>query len=228
MNNRANRTYRTFVRMRDFGRDHTADFAANSVGQQSFNNLDSIVAEIELHAASEASGFGRERQGTATRAEAREELRDLVEAISRTASVLPDPTGMGNKFSRPQKDNDQSLLNCARAFATDLVQHVTQFEGHELPELLTRLKAKTDAFEAAIGEQAGGSEDHVASRVALDDAIERGLNLRRTLDAIVLNKYEDNPAALAEWATARHIEQSGRRKDEEPPTPVTPTTPPAH
>src|SRR5262245_29493145 len=128
MNNRANRILRTFVRMRDFGRDHTDDFAANSVGKEAFNTLDNIVAEIELQAASEASGFGRERQGTTTRAKAREDLRDLIAAISRTAAALPDPTGMGDKFTLPQKNNDQALLNCARAFAADLVQHVTRFE----------------------------------------------------------------------------------------------------
>ena len=62
-----------------------------------------------------------------------------------------------------------------------------------------------------------------SSRASVEDAIDRGLNVRRTLDVIVRNKYEENPVALAEWTSARHIERaSGKKGKESPPPPVVP------
>jgi cytochrome c553 len=47
----------------------------------------------------------------------------------------------------------------------------------------------------------------------------------RELDPIMRNLFEDDPAALAAWLTARRIERAPRRKkreDEEPPAPAQP------
>jgi hypothetical protein len=237
MNDKANRVYSSFIRIRDFGRDHADEFAANSLGRQAFTTLDTIIAEFDGHAASQASGFGRQRLGTATHGEAREDLRDVIAAISRTAAVLTDEPGLEGKFSLPASDSDQALLSSARAFATDLTPFVTRFEAHELPGLVANLNAQIDALEEAIDEQASGTGDHVSSRAAIDDAIERGLNVRRTLDVIVQNKYEDNPVVMAEWTSARHIERAAVRKEKSTPaapvttaspaTPQTPATPSA-
>ena len=212
MNVKENKIHQTFIRIRDFGRDHANDFAANSVGKEAFTTLDGIINELDEHAASEASGFGRERHGTSSRSEAREDLRDLVKAISRTAEVLAGVPGVAGKFALPASNSDRALLNSARAFLSDLAPFVAQFEAHELPDLLANLNGKIAAMEAAIDVQAGGAGDHVASGAAIDEVIERGLQVRRTLDVIVRNKYEDDPAVLAQWTSAHHIEQAPTRK----------------
>ena len=225
MNDTENKIHQTFIRIRDFGRDHANDFAANSVGKQAFTTLDGIINELDGHAASEASGFGRERHGTSSRSEAREDLRDLVKAISRTAEVLADVPGVAHKFALPASDGDRALINSARGFATDLAPFVAQFEAHEMPDLLANLNGKIAAMEAAIDVQAGGIGDHVASRAAIDEAIERGLQVRRTLDAIVRNKYEDDAVVLAEWTSARHIEGRMRKRVPSTPPPAPSITP---
>jgi hypothetical protein len=66
----------------------------------------------------------------------------------------------------------------------------------------------------------------VAATVAVSDAAERGHNAVRELDAIVRNIFRDDPAALAEWESASHVErpppslslpynQSPRARDEQ-------------
>src|SRR5215510_11368725 len=228
MNDKTNRIQQTFIRMRDFGRDHANEFSANGLGKQTFTELDGIITEIEGHTAAQASGFGRKRHGSITRAEAREDLRQLVAAVSRTAEVLDNVPGVSGNFDLPSPGSDQALLTCARAFAANLAPFATQFEAQELPALIANLNGKIDALEAAIDQQASGTSDHVESSAAVEDAIERGLNVRRTLDVVVRNKYEDNPAMMAKWASASHIERAAAKQPEQPtpgPT-VTPTPAP--
>jgi len=228
MNDKTNRVHQTFIRMRDFGRDHASDFDANGLGKKAFTELNSIITELEGHTAGQASGFGRQHHGTKTRAESREDLRQLVAAINRTAEVLDHVPGVGGNFNLPAAESDQELLGCARAFAADLLPFAPQFEAQELPGLIANLNEKIDALEAAIDQQASGTSDHVESRAAVENALERGLNLRRTLDAVVRNKYEDDPVIMAKWASARHIEYPAVKKPEQPePAPtVTPTPSP--
>jgi hypothetical protein len=153
-------------------------------------------------------------------------LRNLLKAISRTAEVLADVPGVAGKFALPASDSDRALLNSARGFATDLAPFVVQFEAHELPDLLANLNGKIAALEAAIDVQAGGAGDHVTSRAAIDDVVERGLNVRRTLNVIVRNKYEDDAVVLAEWTSAHHIERAPVRKQlQSTPAPAPLTTP---
>jgi len=227
MNDKTNRIHQTFIRMRDFGHDHASDFAADSLGKKSFTELDGVITELDGHGAAQASGFGRQRHGTKTRTESREDLRGLVATISRTAEVL-EVRGVVGNFELPPVRSDQALLACARAFAAELAPFVTQFEAHELPGLAANLNEKIAALEEAIEEQASGTGDHVASRAAVDEVIERGLDLRRTLDVIVRNKYADDAALMAKWVSAHHIERAAVRTPQPPePAPtVTPTPAP--
>jgi hypothetical protein len=219
MNEKTSRIHQTFIRMRDFGRDHASEFAANGLAKQAFTTLDGIITELEGHTAAQASGFGRKRHGTITRAESREDLRDLVTAVSRTAGVLPDVPGISGNFELPDADSDQAWLARARAFVRDLPPFVAQFEAQELPGLIADLNEKIEALEAAIEQQASGTSDHVESRAAVEDVLERGLDVRRTLDVVVRNKYEDDPVIMAKWASARHIVRAAAKQPE-------PTTPP--
>jgi len=114
----------------------------------------------------------------------------------------------------------------ARAFATDAAPLSAQFIAHELPaDFLADLNADIAALEAAISDQSGGVGDHVAANAAIDDAIDRGVEVVRKLDAIVKNKYANNPATLAEWTSASHTERAPRRKASTPATPPPPAPP---
>lgn len=224
MNDSERRKLETFVRSRDFGAAHATDFAEGSLGKQNFTALGSVITEISGLAASETSGRGAARQGTATRAQARDALIADLEALSRTARAMSDEVpGIENKFRLPRDNNDRTLLNAARAAATDALPLKAQFIAHEMPaDFLEDLAADIADMEAAISAQASSVGGHVAANAAIDDAIARGMDLLRKLDAIVRNKYANNPAVLAEWTTASHIERAPKHAKHNASQPTTP------
>jgi hypothetical protein len=224
MRDTESRKHQTFVRVKSFGADHANDFAPNGLGTQLFTDLAGIVAQLDNHAAAEASGLGTAREGTSTRAAAREALREDLEAISRTARAMAEDTpGIDDKFRLPRGNNDQALLSAARAFAADAAPLSAQFISHEMPaDFLTDLGTDIANMEAAISHQASGVGDHVAAGAAIDDTIDVGSVIVRKLDAIVRNRYRNDPAILAEWTSASHTERSPRRRASTPATPPTP------
>jgi len=61
------------------------------------------------------------------------------------------------KFRVPRNNNDQELLNAARAFLADATPLKTQFIAHEMPaDFLDDLQADIDAMQAAINSQSSG------------------------------------------------------------------------
>ena len=228
MNDSERRKLEAFVRSHDFGAAHATEFAEGSLGTQHFNGLSADITEIAGLAASERSGFGAQRQGTTTRAQARDALLEDLEALSRTARAMSDEVpGIENKFRIPRDNNDQTLLSAARAAAIDAVPLKMQFIAHEMPaDFLEDLAADIAAMETAISNQSGGVGDHVAASAAMDAAFARGMDRLRKLDAIVRNKYANKPAVLAEWTTASHVERAPKRAKPDPSqsTPPPPST----
>jgi hypothetical protein len=215
------------VRVDEYGTARTADFPANSAGEVMFSAVRSEIDIIEAKASAQSSGLNMEREGTATRAIARETLRSQLDAISRTAGALAlagTTPGLENRFRMPRGNNDQSLLNAARAFRQDATPIAASFVNLGLsPNFLINLDTAIEEFEQAINRQNTGRDTHVTATTAIDEALERGINLVRQLDAIVRNKYSDDPPQLAAWQSASHIERSPQRaKQTEPPDAPTP------
>lgn len=227
MNDNENRKRQSYLRARDFGAAHASDFAPTSLGKQLLNTLGTIIPEIDGHATSEVTGVGQEREGTTTRREAREALREALVAIRRTARVMAaDIPGLDDKFRIPRNTNDQHLLTAARAFAADAEPLAAEFMAHEMPaDFLINLNAHIAALETAISNQASGVGAHVSAGAGLDDAMDRADEVMRRLDAIMRNKYANNPGVLAEWLSASHVERAPSHKKS--PSSPTPPAPPA-
>ena len=229
MNDTDNRRLQMFRRVKNFWPTVEEEFPAGSIGRQLFHFVEATVYTIEGHASSKESGIGSARLGTITRAQARNDLRDDLEAINRTARAMADVVqGLENKFRVPRNGNDQELLVAARTFATDAVAFSAHFIAHELaPTFIADLNADIAALEAAIDNQSSGVGDHVAARAALDNAIGQGVDAVRKLGAIMKNKYSNSPAVLAEWTSVSHTERARRRTSPPPSQPTVPgsTTP---
>jgi hypothetical protein len=223
------RRFEMLVRVRDFGEAHHDVFPAQSLAGPMFAALAAAIAELNQQAASEISGRGAAREGTASKSVARVEMRQRLEAISQTARAMAlDTPGLGDKFRLPRGRGDQRLLTTARAFAQDAEPFVEAFVAHAmLPTFLTDLRAEIDRFEQAMREHSTGRETHIAARAAIDAAIEKGLTAVQHLDAIVLNQFRQDPSTLAVWASSRHVEYPGGRTTTPAPTPLPPTPAPS-
>jgi len=221
MNDRENRISEMFDRAHNFINARVADFAVGGVVLQAHNNLGTARTRLSTHGGRQASGHSSVRSATESRAAARAALREDLEAIARTAKAMADEiSGIEQKFRLPRGNNDQNLLNVARAFAADAAPLAAQFIAHEMPaDFLTDLNDDIAALEAAIAVQAEGVEDHVGSRAAIGQALEDGLKEIRTMDAGIRNKYANDPATLAEWTSASHIERAPKRSAAPAPPP---------
>lgn len=209
MNNQFIRRFEMLTRVRDFVAARAETFPQTSLGGQQLTALNRVVEDLSREAATQASGVSSVQQATVSRAGAREALRDSMQAISRTARAMAlDNPGLENKFRMPRSGSDRALLSTARAFAADALLLKDEFIRHELPPtFIEDLRADIADMERAIGSQNSGRGTHVIATVSIDEGLERGMSAVRKLDAIVRNKFHNDPATLAAWESARHVER---------------------
>lgn len=208
-----NRRLSMFVRVREFMAQRLSDFSETGVARQLYTQLQAVITRVESLAAAQASGIGQARQRTEGRGDARQALRELIEAIHAVAETM----GVGEQFPLPGR-SDAKLSQCARAAAADLAPLKAQFIAHEMPaDFIEDLQAAIAAFDTEIAEQGNAVGDHVQAGVALDEAIDEGVEIVNKLDGIMRAKYASNRAVLAEWTSASHTERAPKRSRTAPP-----------
>ena len=227
MNNHEGRKQTTFVRVRDFGLEHAADFEPNSPGTQLFATMGSVVAALEQHTAARLDREGNVRQHTARRQEAREKLRNAVLGISRTSRPISRSiTGLDDKFRMPISNADQELLSAARVALEDAAPLAAEFISRNRPaDFLDELGELIELLETAISDQAENLGQRIAASAAIDMNITKGNKTIADLDAIVRNRYENQPDILAQWKSVKHTERDPRRSTNGVTTNSTSTSP---
>lgn len=228
MDNTATRRYEMLKRVRDFGLAQSAAFPDGSFGRELFTTITQIVSKLDSQSANQSSGQGEAHSVTETKAAIRTNLREILRAISRTAQVIAFGTpGLENKFRSPQGSGDQTLLSAARAFAADAVPLKAAFLKHEMPaDFIERLNQLINDFERVSTEKATAVTSHVTAKITIDEAIASGLQAVQTLDAVIRNKFNGDPATLANWTRASHVAYRKNNHQPEPP-PNDPDKPPA-
>lgn len=213
MNSVISRTYEMFVRVQSFAAERAA-FPSDSLGGRTAVELGRVVEELTGAATTQTSGLSSVQRATAERMAAREALRESMQAITRTARVMAiDIPGLENKFRLPRSGSDAALLQTARAFAADALPLKAEFLRYGMPEsFIEEFSEDIADLERAMGQQNTGRGAHVSATVTVETAAERGLNAVRKLDAIVRNKFRDDPATLAAWESARHVESAPRTR----------------
>lgn len=217
MNDKERNYYNAFVRVRDFGAENAADFPAGSAGAKNFALVGAAVDEMEQSGAIQTSGASG--QMTAQKDVAIAEVREDLRAINRTARALAvDDSGIGELFRMPYGGNEQNLLAAARSFLTNAAPLQRQFVEYGLPDdFLEDLQADIANFERAVSGKSAASGEKVSATASIGSAVKNGLEGLRRLRAIVPNKYRDNPAKLAAWTSAGHVERPAKKKPQTPP-----------
>jgi hypothetical protein len=173
-----------------------------------------IINDLNVHTAAQSSGQRGAQQSTTSKAATRDELWRDLEAISCTArSMAFSNPGIEDKFRLPSKPKAQDLLSFARSVAVDAVPFNAEFIRRGLPaDFLEDLDDDIEAFERAITGQIQGTEAHVAASAAIEELIDEGIRTLRELDLIMRNIFADDPAALAQWLSARRVERAPRKR----------------
>jgi hypothetical protein len=218
MNDSDRRRYECFLRIKQFGIDNSAAFAAIPIAVTNFGVITTEVDFLETQGADQQEGFGDARGATETKATARENLRDEMSDIARTArSMEYQYDGISERFRMPRGSSDQVLLATARAFHAEALPIVDDFVAYGMEsKFITDLADAADAFEATFAPQASAIDSHVAATAEIGEAIGRGMVARRILDGIVRNVFKSNTGKIAAWSSASHVERDPKAK---PPTP---------
>lgn len=125
--------------------------------------------------------------------------------------------GLSEKFRLPKNAGAQGWLAAARSILEEAEAVQAQFIRLALPaNFLEDLEARIVTLDNAINHKGQVTGESVAASAAIDAAIESGMKIVRELDVIVRNIFRDDPATLAEWTSARHIERSRKRSAQEP------------
>lgn len=211
------RKLQMLMRVRDFGATHTGAFPATSFGGAKFAIVQTVVAELEQHAVVQASSTSGVQRGTSSKKSIRAALRERLDSISRTARILTtESPGIEGSFRLPHSNSDQALLSTARAYLQEAAPLRDDLVQRELPaDFLEELSTHITEFERVINSRNVNMEKRVSATAAIADAIKRGVMAVRELDVIVQNKFRDDPATLAAWASASHIERAPRRQNGE-------------
>lgn len=214
MNSVINRTYEMLVRVDAFVSERAASFPSNTLGGEKVAELKEVIQALTIAITSQTTGLSSAHRATAERLAATETLRESMKAIARTARVMAlDMPGLENKFRLPRSGSASTLLHTARAFVMDALPLKAEFIRHELqPTFVEDFESDIADLESAMSGQNTGRDAHVSATVSVESAAERGMNAVRKLDAIVRNKFRDDPATLAAWESARHVESPSRTR----------------
>ena len=222
MNDADTRRMESFLRAQEFGRLQAARIPRGSFAEELLTRLSGIITNLEQQSATQSSGLRTAQQHATGKASARDEVFLDLRAIARTARGMAIVTpGLEDKFRIPRDPKDQELLSAARAFATDAEPLKDEFIRRGLPaDFLDDLNADIAAFEQAITGQMQGTETHVAATAAIDDLIDEGVRTMHELDPVIRNLFADDPATLAQWFSARHVERAPRKTKKTTPPPT--------
>jgi hypothetical protein len=217
MNDDNRRRYEMQVRASQLGVDNAADFTG--IATTKFAELAALVNDVESTSAAQQSGFGEAAQQFEVKDTARENLRDEMSDISRTAKSMEYAfDGISNKFLFQRNMPDAEMLAKARAWQTEALPYEADFVAYGLHiKFILHLTQAADAFEASFSNTASATAEHVAATADEAAKVRQGMIIVRILDGIVRNVYANDPGKLAAWISASHVEKAPKKKA--PPTP---------
>ena len=158
----------------------------------------------------------------------RRQLQALVtqdaQTVQRTVrAVATAPPDAAVRF-RIRNRGAQGVLASSRALVAHARTLTPDLEIHNLPAaFLSTLDERIAAFDAAHDDQNKARGAKAATRGQLDQAVSELMDVLKQLDLIARNLLRDDPATLAAWTKARHIETGPIPAAATPATPATTT-----
>jgi len=200
----------TFKTVDAFGIKYAADFSPTSLGGQQFALVHAAVPLTAGLGATQVSGGEQTHSAVLAKVAGQFHLHDDMIGITNAAHslVLLGTDGLAGKFLIPHNNGAQALLNSARAFAADAVPFTAQFTSVGLPAtFITQLNADIADFETAVTTKGAALGTQAGATGGLEDAAHKAAVALHVLGTVVKNTYKNDPAKLAEWATASHVEK---------------------
>ncbi|HEX8146766.1 MAG TPA: hypothetical protein VF591_06275 [Pyrinomonadaceae bacterium] len=213
MDNKGRRISEMATRMDGFGMLSADDFPALSVGGQRFSTLRDLNTKLDLYGSRWAQEKNAARAATQAKSTWLLSVRRQMKRYRETAlSCEGQQPGISQNFKMPASNSAESIIETARAFVAAATPLKPLFLGREMPE--TFLEDLTDTiqmYEDTVNSYNLHSANASAAKTMFESMCSQALTLRRELNAMVRNKYRDDPEKLSLWETASHLERQAQR-----------------
>jgi hypothetical protein len=193
-----------FVRARDFGAAHAGLFPASSKIGRAFARVAEEVAAIEAHRKNHLVSMAEARRVKAT---TRAAVFDYLKTLALAGRRLTRPDVKENPFRLPRGRNVERELATARAFIEQAGARQREFVEFGLPPtFLGDLKTLVNNLQQAVDGRLGSRAQRRKATAGIKNAMARGLEVVRDLDALLALALRDDPDTYAAWGAARRIE----------------------
>ena len=193
--------------------DNAADFPPDSPVAFLTAEINVERENILRYDAMQASGFAGKRAAHEIYEDCRRRLADLLDKYVLAAAIVDDDIkGTAARFKNPYPRSDQKLIARAVSFHADSADIESELKRAGLDEgdRVLLLTGK-DQFQQAAGNYASCKERQAEATGGLIESFRKAMALSRRRDKRVKMKYRDNPAKLAAWAVASHLERPPKR-----------------
>lgn len=198
--------------------DNTADFPAGSPVDLLTKEINVERAKILDFDANQASGFADKRSAQEIYEDRRDKLVDLLDKFELAAEIVEDEVeGTAAKFKNRYPRTDQRLIARATAFHADSegIKDKMNDAGATADDRAALLTVR-DEFQQAAAAHDAGQGHHAEATGGLNASFRTAMALSSRRDKRVRMKYRNNPAKLAAWTVASHLERTPKKAT--PPT----------
>ncbi len=205
---------------------NTEDFPSDGKAAELAARVAAELATLSTLDVAKATSLSKRQQGSTGRRDVRESLRAQVKAMRETAKVIGlDHPEVKGSFERSSTDNsDRTLIADARAAVQTAPPLKALFIEYGLEaDFIEKMTENAASLERYMSLQAEGVGARVNATASINQTLKSVDELIAKLDVIVRNKHRNDPAKLAAWESAHHLERAARtkRSGEMPPTPKT-------
>ena len=208
-------------RVREFARARPADFPAGSRAAVVRAALEAAITQTEQQAAKQDAANLDRQEATEQEQAAMNTLLGQMRALNSTArSINPLFPGLADQF-KMTRGGDQAILTRARAHIAAATPIAAEFTSRNLPaSFLTDMQAAIEAVEEADNRQSAALAAQTAATAGVALALRQLRAALHELDAIVRNKYGNDPGTLAAWASASRVERAPKKAKKTTPPPT--------
>jgi HPt (histidine-containing phosphotransfer) domain-containing protein len=221
MNDTSQRALSMGRRVKEFTAANPTSFTSGSRASLLITQVNAAVQELEQQGSKQDTAVASGREATERKKGALANMLSRMRPLSGTARGMEKLSrGIGDRFRMP-RGSEQSAINRAQAFMAEGETMAAEFTSRGLPAtFLSELSASITEVESAREAQDQARREESAATAALSLAEQQLLDTVRELSPVVRNIFRNDPARLASWESASHVERAPRRKK------TTPTPPP--
>lgn len=197
-----------------------SDFDSNKVAKIKMPEIIQRVGNLSTKLEAKLAGGGNAMQKTGIAKNQFQELLDAMKDIVNFATAMAvDNDELENKFRMPRSRSRRNVIASAKIFAADAQEYKQDFLDYGLPvTFIEDLLAKADNLGQTLAEQSSATESRVGAGSELDNELKEISALINQVDPIIKMIYRDDPANLAAWTFANHIQRFGKSKPKPPAT----------